>query len=121
MPAPIVPPKLRPGDEIRVIAPSRSMAILTEERHHAASTRRLAELGLRVSFGRRVRECDEFNSSSVASRVADLHEVFADPSVCGVLMVIGGFNANQLLRTIDWAFVAKYLKVFCGYSDITVF
>jgi muramoyltetrapeptide carboxypeptidase LdcA involved in peptidoglycan recycling len=116
---PVVPPKLRPGDEIRVIAPSRSMAILTEETHHAASAARLAELGLRVSFGRRVRELDEFGSSSVAARVADLHEAFADPSVAGVMSIIGGFNANQLLRSIDFDLVAKHPKVFCGYSDIT--
>jgi muramoyltetrapeptide carboxypeptidase LdcA involved in peptidoglycan recycling len=116
---PVVPPKLRPGDEVRVIAPSRSMAILTEETHHAASAARLAELGLRVSFGTRVRELDDFGSSPVASRVADLHEAFADPSVRGVMSIIGGFNANQLLRFIDWDLVAKHPKVFCGYSDIT--
>jgi muramoyltetrapeptide carboxypeptidase LdcA involved in peptidoglycan recycling len=66
--APLVAPKLRRGDEIRVIAPSRSMGMLTDEIHHAASAARLAELGLRASFGRRVREIDEFNNSSVASR-----------------------------------------------------
>ena len=115
---PVVPPKLRPGDEVRVIAPSRSLAMLPDEQH-ATSTRRLAELGLRVSFGRRVRELDEFRSSPVASRVADLHEAFEDPSVCGVLSVIGGFNANQLLRSIDWDVIARNPKVFCGYSDIT--
>lgn len=118
MPAPVIPPKLRPGDEIRVIAPSRSLAILPDEQH-ATSTLRMESLGLRVSFGRRVREIDDFGSTSVASRVADLHEAFEDPSVRGVLTVIGGFNANQMLRSIDWKLVAAYPKVFCGYSDIT--
>jgi len=116
--APVIPPKLRRGDEIRVIAPSRSLAIIPEEQH-ATATERMAELGLRVSFGKRVRECDEFNSSSVASRVADLHEAFEDPSVRGILTIIGGFNSNQLLRHIDWRLVARHPKVFCGYSDIT--
>ena len=118
MPAPVIPPKLRRGDEIRVIAPSRSLSIIPEEQH-ATSAQRMAELGLRVSFGKHVRERDEFNSSSVASRVADLHEAFEDPSVRGVLTIIGGFNANQLLRHIDWRLVARHPKVFCGYSDIT--
>lgn len=118
MPAPVIPPKLRPGDEIRVIAPSRSLALLPDEQH-ATSTQRMESLGLSVSFGRRVREVDDFGSTSVASRVADLHEAFADPAVRGVLTVIGGFNANQLLRAIDWKLVAAHPKVFCGYSDIT--
>lgn len=118
MPEPVIPPKLRPGDEIRVIAPSRSLAILPDEQH-ATSRRRMESLGLRVSFGERVREVDDFGSTSVASRVADLHEAFADPAARGVLSVIGGFNANQLLRAIDWKLVAAHPKVFCGYSDIT--
>jgi muramoyltetrapeptide carboxypeptidase LdcA involved in peptidoglycan recycling len=117
-PPPVVPSKLRAGDEIRVIAPSRSLAILPDDQHDA-STARLAELGLKVSFGRRVRELDEFHSSPVASRVADLHEAFEDPRVRGVLTIIGGFNANQLLRSIDWELIAAHPKVFCGYSDIT--
>lgn len=118
MPRPVIPPKLRPGDEIRVIAPARSLAIIPDEQHVIA-TQRMAELGLSVSFGRRVRECDEFNSSSVASRVADLHEAFEDPSVRGILTIIGGFNTNQILRHVDWDLVARHPKVLCGYSDIT--
>jgi muramoyltetrapeptide carboxypeptidase LdcA involved in peptidoglycan recycling len=116
---PVIAPKLRPDDGLRVIAPSTSMAVLPDEQH-AVSTERMADLGLRVSFGRGVRERDEFDSSSVATRVADLHEAFLDPAVHGVLTIIGGFNANQLLRAIDWELLAAHPKVFCGYSDITV-
>jgi muramoyltetrapeptide carboxypeptidase len=115
---PVVPPKLRPGDEIRVIAPSRSLANFPDEQHET-SARRMNELGLRVSFGARVRELDRFRSSSVASRVADFHEALADPAVAGVLSIIGGFNCHQMLRSIDWGLVARHPKVFCGYSDIT--
>jgi muramoyltetrapeptide carboxypeptidase LdcA involved in peptidoglycan recycling len=39
--------------------------------------------------------------------------------VRGILTIIGGFNANQLLRHIDRRLVARHPKVFCGYSDIT--
>ena len=118
MPAPVVPPKLRRGDEIRVIAPSRSLAALPDDQH-ATSMLRFEWLGLRTTFGRRVREIDEFRSSPVASRVADLHEAFEDAEVRGVFSVIGGWNANQLLASIDWDLVARHPKVFCGYSDIT--
>jgi muramoyltetrapeptide carboxypeptidase LdcA involved in peptidoglycan recycling len=114
----LVPSKLRRGDTVRVVAPSRSLAILPDEQH-ATCARRFEELGLRVSFGRRVRELDAFRSSSVASRVADLHDAFLDPEIRGVFSIIGGFNANQLLRAIDWDLVAAHPKVFCGYSDIT--
>ena len=50
---PVVPPKLRSGSSVRVIAPSRSLAIIGPE-VRAEADRKLAALGLTVSFGERV-------------------------------------------------------------------
>jgi hypothetical protein len=61
-PVPVVPPKLRRGSSVRVIAPSRSLAIIGPEVRGEAG-RKLAALGLRVSFGEHVGECDDFSSS----------------------------------------------------------
>ena len=76
---PVVPPKLRPGSSVRVIAPSRSLAMIPAEAR-AEADGKLAALGLRVSFGEHVEECDDFVSSSVAARLADLHAGFAATS-----------------------------------------
>lgn len=114
----VVPPKLQPGSCVRVIAPSRSLAIIGTEVRELAS-RRLGELGLEVSFGDNVEVKDDFNSSSVEARLADLHAAFADPSVDGILTAIGGFNSNQLLPWVDYDLVASHPKVLCGFSDIT--
>lgn len=111
--------KLRPGSAVRVIAPSRSLAIIGPE-VRAEADRKLAALGLRVSFGEHVSDCDDFSSSSVQGRLADLHAAFADPGVDAILTVIGGFSSNQLLTGIDYALVAAHPKVLCGFSDITV-
>lgn len=116
---PVSPPKLRPGSSVRVIAPSRSLAIIGPE-VLAEADRKLAALGLNVSFGEHVRECDDFSSSPAVARLADLHAAFADLDVDGILTVIGGFNANQLLTGIDYSLVAAHPKVLCGFSDITV-
>ncbi len=80
---------------------------------------RFASMGLTLSFGQHVDECDEFDSSSIQSRVDDLHAAFADPNVKAILSVIGGYNANQLLPYLDWDLIAANPKIFCGYSDIT--
>jgi muramoyltetrapeptide carboxypeptidase len=117
MPA-VLPPRLRPGDLLRVVAPSQSLSIISPS-NRATADRRLAELGLRVSFGAHVEESDPFASSSVASRVADLRDAFADPEVAGVLTVIGGFNSGELLPRLDWELIGANPKVLCGYSDIT--
>ncbi len=114
----IIPPKLQPGDEVRVVAPARSLGIISPDVRSIAQ-KRLESLGLRVTFSSHVEEQDEFSSSSVKSRVDDLHEAFRDKNVKAVFSVIGGFNSNQLLQYIDYSLIKKNQKIFCGYSDIT--
>jgi muramoyltetrapeptide carboxypeptidase LdcA involved in peptidoglycan recycling len=115
---PIIPKKLRSGDIVRVIAPSSSMAIIVSDGRVIAKER-IEALGLEVTFGMHVEEIDETRSSSIASRIADFHEAFADPTVKAVFAIIGGFNCNQLLRYIDWDLIRKNPKPFIGYSDTT--
>ena len=47
------------------------------------------------------------SSSSIKSRVADLHAAFADDSVDAILATIGGFNSNEPLPYIDYDLIAK--------------
>lgn len=58
-------------------------------------------------------------SSSIRSRVADIHEAFNDSSVKAILTVIGGFNSNQLLPYLDYDLISENPKILCGFSDIT--
>ncbi|WP_241987049.1 S66 peptidase family protein [Cryobacterium sp. Sr3] len=115
----IVPPKLRSGDIIRVVAPARSKAFATEHLDPELIERRFKEMGLVLTFGQHVDERDAFDSSSIASRVADLHAAFADPDVKAILTVIGGSNSNELLPYLDWDLIASNPKILCGYSNIT--
>jgi muramoyltetrapeptide carboxypeptidase LdcA involved in peptidoglycan recycling len=114
----VLPDKLTPGDNVRVIAPSRSMNLLSETTIQLA-TQRLNDLGLAVSFGAHVLDIDMCGSASISGRLQDLHDAFADERVKMVLTVIGGFNANQLLDDIDYDLIRSNPKIVCGYSDIT--
>ena len=115
----IYPEKLKRGDEIRIITPSFSMAKWPKELLDLA-IKRFTDMGLVVSFGKHVREFDDFESSSIESRIFDLHEAFGDKSVKGVMCAVGGYNANYLLEGIDWEIIRQNPKFFCGMSDITV-
>ena len=115
---PLFPNKLKPGDEVRVIAPSRSMGIISSD-NKALAIKALEKLGLHVTFGRHVDEEDIMYSSSVASRISDLHIAFSDQNVKAILAVIGGYNSNQLLEFIDYSLIKSNPKIFCGFSDIT--
>jgi len=115
----IYPSKLKPGDEIRVIAPARSLGIISDETQKIAN-QRFNGLGLKLTFGKHVEEIDDFKSLSIKSRLEDLHEAFIDKNVKAIITVIGGFNSNQLLDYIDWDLIKGNPKILCGYSDITV-
>jgi muramoyltetrapeptide carboxypeptidase len=116
----MIPAKLKSGDGVRIITPARSLAMpwLNEELQSIA-IKRIEDLGLKVSFSEHVNEIDDFNSSSIQSRVDDLHEAFKDKSIKLIITVIGGFNSNQLLRYLDYGLIKKNPKILCGYSDIT--
>ena len=116
----MIPEKLKAGDEVRVIAPSRSMVILGEDCKKIA-TERLEALGLKVTFGKYVYEADEdYLIASREHRAEDLNDAFKDKNVRAILTVIGGFNSNQILDLIDYDVIRENPKIFCGFSDITV-
>lgn len=111
--------KLKTGDEVRIIAPIRSFSMLGSELTKIAD-RRFEELGFKLTFGKHIKETDDFVSTSIESRIEDLHDAFSDKNVKAVFSVIGGFNSNQLLRYIDWDLIKNNPKIFCGYSDVTI-
>lgn len=115
----ITPKKLKKGSHIRVIAPSRSMSIISDDLKELAQDR-LEKRGYKVSYGKNIYENNKFGSSSIKSRIEDLHAAFADPSIDAILTAIGGYNANQLLDYIDFDLISSNPKVLMGFSDITV-
>ena len=94
------------------------MSVMSDENINAAKSK-LEELGFRVSFSEHAKEINEFDSSSIESRVQDLHEAFADPDIKAILTTLGGFQSNQLLRYLDYENIKRHPKILCGYSDIT--
>lgn len=94
------------------------MSAMSDENINAAKTK-LEELGFCVSFSENAKEINEFHSSSIESRVRDLHEAFADPDIKAILTTLGGFQSNQLLRYLDYENIKRHPKILCGYSDIT--
>lgn len=114
----IFPNKIKPGDEVRVIAPSRSMGVISST-NKILAIKALENLGLHLTFGQHVDEQDMMYSSSIASRLSDLHEAFSDKNVKAILAVIGGYNSNQLLEFMDYELIKQNPKIFCGFSDIT--
>jgi len=66
------------------------------------------------NFSRR----DQF-AGDEATRVAALHEAFADPNVRAVMLTKSGYGTMHLLDKLDYALIARNPKIFVGYSDAT--
>ena len=115
----MIAPKLKRGDTLAVVAPSNSLALIENDVREIAN-RRFRDLGLGLKFGAHVEERDDFDSSTIESRLSDLHAAFVDEHVQGIITVLGGFNSNQLLSSLDFELIQSHPKVLCGYSDITI-
>lgn len=114
----IIPEKLSEGDEIRIIAPSRSLSLVSAKAVKQARDL-LSSKGYKVSFSKHCKECSFNDSAQVKSKIEDLHEAFSDPKVKAIIAAIGGFSSNQILEYIDYSLISNNPKIFCGYSDIS--
>jgi len=112
-------PSFRPGDEIRVVAPSTGWQRKRVDSYDRA-TRLLEGLGFRVSFGRNIRDTERFLTGSVAARLEDFHDAYRDTTVKAIMALHGGWSANAVLPGIDWQLVAANPKPLIGFSDVTV-
>ncbi len=110
--------KLIYGDEIRVIAPSRNLTEVRPNVHQHAIDFWKNE-GFELTFSKNCSEVGKLHSSSIASRIEDIHEAFRDSQVGMVITCLGGFNVNQLLPYLDYELIAQNPKILCGFSDIT--
>ncbi len=117
----MIPPKLKNGDEVRIVSPSctlPSMPWFTDEFMERAK-KRFADFGLTVSEGRHLREMDSAGSTTIEHRLEDLNAGFSDPNVKALICIRGGWNCNQLLPFLDYDLIKKNPKILCGFSDIT--
>jgi muramoyltetrapeptide carboxypeptidase len=115
--APLLKAKaLKPGDTIGLVSPSTYVV----DPDQLAQMRLTAEMfGLRVKVGKQVGAREAKPGESASARIADLHQMFADPEVNGILCVRGGYGTPQLLAGLDYELIRKNPKVLLGYSDIT--
>ena len=110
------PTPLKPGDRVGVIATSSGVSDPTEITGAVAS---LKALGLEPVLGLYAAEKNQYLAGTDEQRMYDIHGMFADPSIKGIICLRGGYGALRILDKLDWALIAKHPKVLVGYSDVT--
>jgi muramoyltetrapeptide carboxypeptidase len=112
----IRPRVLKRGDTVGFVTPSTYVSSPDE----IATALRTAEyFGLKVKLGANVRKKTGYLGGSIAERVADLHAMFADPSIAAIFAIRGGYGSAQLLPALDYDLIRTHPKILQGYSDIT--
>jgi muramoyltetrapeptide carboxypeptidase len=111
----IRPRALRPGDTLAIAAPSGAF----DGERLKRGVLELESLGFRVRVPESIHERRHFAAGSPKRRLEELHGLFADQGVAGIVCARGGAGAVQLLGQLDPRVASSHPKVFVGCSDVT--
>lgn len=111
----LVPKALRPGDRIRVVAPSSPF-------DRTLFFRGVGWLGerYRVELGQHVLERNGFLAGDDAARLADLNAALEAPDVAAIVVARGGYGAGRIAHLANWAAFRAAPKWLVGFSDTTL-
>jgi muramoyltetrapeptide carboxypeptidase len=112
----IIPPKLRRGDPVRVIAPSGPFEPAALEKGlHVLSDR----LGLEPRMRADVTARRGYLAGDDARRAEEWREAVADREARAIFCARGGYGAMRILPAVDPARLADSPKLLVGFSDVT--
>ena len=112
----IRPLRLREGDLIGLINPSGA---IYERAPFEQTHDRLKSLGFRTLEAPNLRARYGHMAGTPQQRADDIHALFANPEVAGILAVTGGSGANRVLPLLDYALIGRHPKFLGGFSDLT--
>lgn len=113
----IIPPFLRPGDPVVVLAPASPFPY--DDLHDAFRVLR-HEWGLTVREGTYLTANVGAFAGTDEQRLADLQAAINDPTVRAIFAARGGYGSYRLIEKVDIAPLLTHPKWLIGFSDITV-
>lgn len=111
----IHPERLHMGDTVGIIAPA-SPVNLQELRQGMLF---FEKMGLHVKLGKQIDQVHGYLAGTDEERLADVHAMFADPSVKAIICARGGYGTGRMAAATDYDLIRGNPKIFWGYSDIT--
>lgn len=111
----IRPRALRPGDTLGIAAPSGAF----DPERLTRGVAELESLGFRVRVPDGIHERERFAAGSAERRLKELHALFADGEIAGIVCARGGAGASQLLPHLDPHVATSHPKALVGCSDVT--
>src|SRR5450755_4594469 len=111
----ILPPALRPGDTVGIVAPASGF----RSEDFEAGCESLRRLGYRPFYLPSIFERDLYFAGSIERRINELHEMFRRTDVRAIICARGGYGCNYLLPHLELDLVRANPKIFAGCSDVT--
>ncbi|MEP3388708.1 MAG: LD-carboxypeptidase [Reichenbachiella sp.] len=111
----IKPKALKKGDTIGLITPASAVTRQAFEK----AVENLEAMGFVVKYTDNMSVRKGFLAGTDQQRLDDLHQMFSDPNIDGIVCARGGYGSGRLLPKINYDLIKANPKVLVGYSDIT--
>ncbi|WP_422359671.1 LD-carboxypeptidase [Reichenbachiella sp.] len=111
----IKPKALKKGDTIGLITPASAVTRQAFEK----AVENLEAMGFVVKYTDNMSVRKGFLAGTDQQRLDDLHRMFEDPNIDGIVCARGGYGSGRLLPNINYDLIKANPKVLVGYSDIT--
>jgi muramoyltetrapeptide carboxypeptidase len=112
----ILPPPLKPGDLLRVIAPSGA---LREFEAFNQGVEIWKAQGYRIEISNNINDRYGYLAGTDAHRRQQLATAWQDPECKGILCARGGFGSTRILEDWSWQENTITPKWLIGFSDVT--
>lgn len=116
----ILPPRLKSGMTIGIIAPADPVAGVCPDEMSQLGYQYLKDRGFSVVIGESVKTLPVGHTAGSAMlRANDINEFFKRKDIDCIMAFWGGFNTNSCLEYLDYELIKANPKIVIGYSDVT--
>ncbi len=115
-PSLLLPPALKPGDTVAVLAPSSPQR---DDERLRSGIRCLERLGYNVREGKHLWNRYGYLAGTDEERAEDFNAALHDPDVRMIVAGRGGYGATRILDRIDYQALRHDPKIVLGFSDVT--
>ncbi|MBN1930562.1 MAG: LD-carboxypeptidase [Desulfobacterales bacterium] len=112
---PVLPPRLRTGDTIGIVAPASPFDL--EKFYRGIHVLKL--MGFQVYVPDKIFKKEGYLAGSDAERADAVNRLFDDKKIKAIICARGGFGSLRILSLLDFEVIRKQPKIFAGFSDIT--
>ena len=112
----VLPPPLRPGDRIGIVAPAGPVRHPDLERGQEY----LKSRGYALVRGRHLEERRGYLAGSDEDRLEDLNALLRDRTIRALWSARGGYGSARVVEGLDFRSLRRWPKIVIGYSDLTV-